>query len=67
MRFTFFKIRKEDAIPPFEIEDFETAEQAKLHATSILIKCGYEAIEICQGDDCSLVWRGQKDRGAHSI
>jgi hypothetical protein len=66
-QFTFFKISGQAAIPSFDIEHFETVDQAERHAASMLAKSSYEAIEVCHGDDCALIKRPGKDEGGLSI
>lgn len=57
--FTFFKIRGGSKVSSFEIEDFDTMEQAKLHAAALLDQASCDAVEICFGEDCVLVKRGE--------
>jgi len=56
-QFTFFKMRGDAAINSFDIEEFDTAQQAEAYARRILKKSSYEAIEVTNGQVSSQVRR----------
>jgi hypothetical protein len=44
--YTFFRIKPDAAVPPFEIESFETFEDARARAVAIIAKERCHAVEV---------------------
>jgi len=66
-QFTFFKMRGDAAINSFDIEEFDTVQQAEAYARHILAKSSYEAIEVTDGQVSSQVWRDKPLSAAATV